>query len=51
MSSKKTNNIILCGFMASGKTSIAKALSKKLAYPHIDTDVLIIKESKMSISE
>ena len=51
MSSNNPNNIILCGFMASGKTSIAKALSKELGYPYIDTDALIIKESKMSISE
>ncbi len=48
---KEKTNIILCGFMASGKTSVAKALSKELAYPYIDTDELIVKESKMSISE
>ena len=48
---KEKTNIILCGFMASGKTSIAKALSKELGYPYIDTDALIIKESKMSIPE
>ena len=47
---KEKTNIILCGFMASGKTSIAKALSKELGYPYIDTDALIIKENKMSIS-
>ena len=50
MNTEKTN-IILCGFMASGKTSVAKALSKELAYPYIDTDELIVKESKMSIPE
>ena len=48
---KEKTNIILCGFMASGKTSVAKALSKELAYPYIDTDELIVKESKMSIPE
>ena len=50
MNTEKTN-IILCGFMASGKTSVAKALSKELVYPYIDTDELIVKESKMSIPE
>ena len=48
---KEKTNIILCGFMASGKTSVAKALSKELTYPYIDTDELIVKESKMSIPE
>mgnify|MGYP000917166843 FL=1 len=48
---KEKTNIILCGFMASGKTSVAKALSKELGYPYIDTDELIVKESKMSIPE
>lgn len=48
---KEKTNIILCGFMASGKTSVAKALSKELVYPYIDTDELIVKESKMSIPE
>ncbi len=35
------NNIILIGFMGCGKTSIARALSKRLGYYFIDTDVLI----------
>ena len=34
---KEKTNIILCGFMASGKTSVAKALSKELGYPDIPT--------------
>ena len=51
MNSHDTDNIILCGFMASGKTSVAKALSKELGFSYVDTDELIMKESNMTIPE
>lgn len=35
------NNIVLIGFMGCGKTSIARALSRKLGFYFIDTDALI----------
>ncbi len=45
------NNIILCGFMGSGKTTLAKRLSEKLNMPFVDTDEEISKQEGKSISE
>jgi 3-dehydroquinate synthase len=42
--------IILAGFMGTGKTSVGRALSDKLGYPFIDTDVLIEELEGMPIS-
>lgn len=42
--------IVLTGFMAAGKTSTGKALSKRLGYPFIDTDDLIVEREGMAIS-
>ncbi len=44
-------NIILCGFMGSGKTSVGKILAQKLGLAFYDTDLLIEKNTKMSIPE
>lgn len=40
--------IVLIGFMGSGKTTVAKSLSKKLNLEVVEMDNLIIKESKRS---
>jgi shikimate kinase len=45
------NNIILIGFMGSGKTSVGKQLAKKLKYTFCDTDQLIEKENKTSVQD
>lgn len=42
-------NIVLIGFMGSGKTSVSKGLSTLLEMDSIDTDDLIIEKSGMSI--
>lgn len=42
-------NIILCGFMGSGKTTIGKALSKRLNMRFIDLDDYIVEKRKMDI--
>lgn len=42
-------NIVLTGFMASGKTVIGKELAKKLNRKFVDTDELIEKENKLKI--
>ena len=47
----KQSNLILIGFMGSGKTTIGKALSKRWGFGYIDTDELIEKKEKMSIAE
>ncbi|BCJ94562.1 shikimate kinase [Anaerocolumna cellulosilytica] len=45
------NNIILIGFMGSGKTSIGTLLARKLSYDFMDTDQLIEKRAGKSIKE
>lgn len=44
-------SIVLIGFMGTGKTSIANALSKRLGLKLIDTDELIEKTREMTITE
>lgn len=44
-------NLILCGFMGCGKTTLAKSLSKKLNMPLIDTDEEIVKRQGRSIAD
>ncbi|MCL7764437.1 shikimate kinase [Polaribacter sp. Z014] len=43
--------IVLLGYMASGKSSIGKRLSKKLSMKFLDLDDYIIEKEKMSVSE
>jgi len=44
-------NIILIGFMGSGKTTVGRRLSYRLKQTMTDTDKLIEKEQKQSIAE
>lgn len=44
-------NVILCGFMGCGKSTIGKAISKKIKYEFIDSDEFIEKQEKMTIPE
>jgi shikimate kinase len=44
-------NIVLIGFMGSGKSSIGRELSQILGYPLIDTDTLITERTGVSIPE
>lgn len=44
-------NIILCGFMGSGKSTIGKLLAKKLDRKFIDLDDYIVKKRGMSIND
>lgn len=45
------NNIILIGYMGSGKTTIGKRLSNDLQLEFVDTDSLIEKQQNCKISE
>lgn len=47
----KKKNIILCGFMGSGKSTIGKQLSERLGMRFIDTDTYIEQKEGMSISK
>lgn len=42
-------NIILIGFMGSGKTSVGEQLAKRLGYTFKDTDVMIEEKCKKTI--
>ena len=44
-------NIILCGFMGCGKSTIGKFLAKKNNLKFIDSDEYIVETQKMSISD
>ena len=44
-------NIVLVGFMGTGKTTIAKALAKKLGMKYISTDRLIEEKERSTIHE
>lgn len=44
-------NIVLTGFMASGKTVVGKALSEKLGRKFIDSDAVIEEKCEMTIPE
>ena len=44
-------NIILCGFMGCGKTTVGKLLAEKTGRQFIDTDHAIESDSSMSISQ
>ena len=45
------NNIVMVGFMGSGKSSIGRILARRLGYRFIDTDRKIIEREGMEISE
>jgi shikimate kinase len=44
-------NIILTGFMGSGKTTVGKLLAKQLGYNFVDTDHLIEQRCGMTVQE
>lgn len=44
-------NIILTGYMGSGKTTIGKSVAKLTGYTFVDTDKLIVEQEGRSISE
>lgn len=44
------HNIILIGFMGSGKTSVGEALAKRMSYSFCDTDRLLEKKAGDTIS-
>ncbi|NLJ96140.1 MAG: shikimate kinase [Clostridiales bacterium] len=48
---KRVDNIILIGFMGSGKSSVGKLLANKVNYDFMDTDELIEVKQGTTISE
>jgi len=44
-------NIILVGFMGTGKTAVAREISRILEFPHFETDKMIEEQEGLSISD
>ena len=44
-------NIVLTGFMGSGKSAVGRLVAKRLRFQFVDTDQLIVKRAGMPISE
>ncbi|MBM3254126.1 MAG: shikimate kinase, partial [Candidatus Omnitrophica bacterium] len=44
-------NIVLVGFMGTGKTFVGKEVAQRLKYEHIDIDELIEKSEDMKIAD
>ena len=48
---KQTQNIILVGMPGSGKTSVGKAVAKKLMKKYVDSDAAIVEKAGCPVSE
>jgi shikimate kinase len=48
---KKKRNVFLCGFMATGKSSVGRRLAALIGYEFVDLDTLIEAETGISIPE
>lgn len=51
MQNNDKKNIILTGFMATGKTSVGRTLASQLGYDFVDTDQMIEAKVGMTIAE
>ena len=51
MKNNDNKNIILTGFMATGKTSVGRTLASQIGYDFVDTDQLIESKIGMTIAE
>ncbi|RJO70414.1 MAG: hypothetical protein C4523_05205 [Myxococcales bacterium] len=47
----KTTSVVLIGFMGAGKTTVGRALARRLDFDFVDTDQAIEQNAGMSISE
>jgi len=48
---KRARNLILIGFMGTGKTSVGMRVARSLGFRFVDTDTLIVKETGKTIPE
>lgn len=49
--SSQPHNLVLVGFMGSGKSSIGRLVAGRLGFQFFDTDAVIVKRAQMEISE
>ncbi len=47
----KENNIMLIGFMGTGKTTVSRELSRVMQIPEVDMDAFIVEQEGRSISD
>jgi shikimate kinase len=45
------NNIVLIGFMGSGKTSIGRLIAHRLGFEFVDTDTRVVERAGMQIAD
>lgn len=45
------SNLVLCGFMASGKSTVGRVISGESGMPLVDTDVLVEREAGMPVKD
>jgi len=46
---RKKDNLILTGFMGTGKSTVGKRIANRLGWPFLDTDTLIEEDTRMTI--
>lgn len=51
VSSKTSRNVILIGYMGTGKTSIGKRVAQSLGFEFVDTDDLIVQSCSKAITQ
>lgn len=51
MATRPDRNIIITGFMGTGKTTVAKIVAERLHLPLVDTDEKIVEQARKSIPE
>lgn len=51
MENKEKKNIVLIGFMASGKTEVSRELSRRLGRARVSTDELVVAREQRSIAD
>ena len=51
MQRSESRNLILIGFMGTGKSAVGRQLARRLHRPYLDTDQWIIREAGMPIPE
>jgi shikimate kinase len=49
--SRRTPNLVLAGFMGTGKSTVGPLLARRLGWPFVDTDALVEQTAGMTVRE